>query len=1403
MYVPTHNHSFFSIADGLFSPRQWAKAYKERGYKAAALTDHGTLAGVIPFYHAMKEEGLKPVIGCEFYFVDDPTIKEEANRSAAHLILLAKDEEGWRNLLKLSRLSYEDGFYYRPRIGVDWLTRHSGGLICQTACLGGVLSREVWREKDKKESMGLVKRFRQFKEIFGDDLYVEFQGHDGDDQRMVNDVFIKTLSTLSGFKHVLCNDSHYILPEHAKIQLLIKSSAFNNKEAAASYTHFDSLWLKKPKDVYETFREHHEELPQAFVIAGMQSTEEILEKCRNFALPKKQYLPRYSDDQGFFRRLTTDKLKEFLAKGDFRWATREQYLERFQKEYMVMTNLGFQDYFLLVWDIVEWAKSQGIYVGIGRGSSAGSFICYLLGIVKINPLQYHLIFERMLNEHRHEMPDIDMDFESLRRDEVKSYVFKKYGKDHVCEIGTYGRMMLKTAIVDFGKQFGYPVHELLQITTTLGLDKTEAQSLDAAMESSPRLRAMMHEHPEYENAVKASIGQIKSQSIHPAGVLICSDALDTVTPLKTQKKTDKTKTGKDKDQRVTVTQAEDKHVIGQGLIKMDFLGLKEYDIFRFVIEQNVVGLTMENYIDTIHEAELVKPDRAVWNLFREGKTEAVFQFSCLSGDTIICTKTKKTIKDIHEQKMSKHGTTQPIALLLDEGSWRRSAIKAIKSTGMKQTYRLVTKDRRFIRATAEHKFLTESGWKSLSELRPGDKVGFKADWGDPRLDGLRLCSDCRVEKLSGSKRCYACSARYHNNPSHHREKLRVLKSIKNNWAKGGIAKDKLAVMLKKRAVTWEKTLASGWTNPLKGKKRPEISGRNNPMFGRTTRSHMGFREDLGHFVRSTWEADYCRVLRHLGVEYQYEPKTFDLGEMTYTPDFYLPSEDKYVEIKGWMTEKSARKIQLFREKFPNKRLDVVNKTEFAEMALKYKHLVAWECPRFPLGFVWEEVESIEPYGEEETFDLCMANSAHNYVANGFVTHNSDGMKKLLIDMKADSLADLIAAVALYRPGCLENDWHTMYYRRKAGEEAVEYLHPILEKVLSSTYGVVIYQEQFMEVFHLLGDIPMSDADTIRSALGKKDAEKLAKFATQFVEGAAKKVGEKAAREIWDQLQKASGYTFNRSHSAAYGLVAYISQWFKVHSPAAYWCAVVDWNCRKKEVEILANKRAANEMGIVFMMPDINESKMNFVLDEKTKMPRWSFAGISGIGDKTAECIVKGQPYKSVDDFLKRVRGVNVNNKLSLAYAGAFDNLCDRVQALDKIYQTAKKKKKPRLTHSHLLSSYYQAMGFFEAKLKTIYTGISKNCFSAAEVRETEAGEPCLVAGMVSEIKRIKTKKGDVMAKVNIVDSDEAFELTIFPTTWSITASEFKIGNVVQVAGHKSNYGGRHQIEVEEVEVVTE
>jgi len=1068
MFVHLHNHTEFSIADGLFAPKKWVEAIADAGFKGHALTDHGNVGGHLPFYKAMKDKKLTPLLGCEFYFVDDPLEKIVENRRSSHLILLAQNYDGYRNLLKLQALSYEEGFYFRPRIGLKWLKEYHEGLVCLTACLGGVLSTEVWREFAANDAgtmyKGLEDRFRLLYSIFSDDLYVEFQGHELDEQVRIQTEFYNRLRNLPGFQHVITNDCHYILPEHAPIQTMLKDSAYKkqNTEAGQSYTTTDSLWLKPPLEVLKSFLRKHTYMPKEFVLDGMRRTEEVFDKCSKLELPSGQrYLPRYRteiDSKEHFKALTVGRLREFL-KSDLLRAPRQDYIDRFAKEYKTISKYDLEDYFLIVWDIVRFAQERGIYTGLGRGSAAGSLISYLLGIVRIDPLEHGLFFERFLNENRcenGELPDIDLDFESSRREEVKEYIYQTYGHDKVCEIGTYGRMKLKTGIIDFGTMLGVSDRSsLLKITTALELDRAHADNLDEAMAVDPALQNLVEKNPQFGFSIRELLGQIKSQGVHPAGVLIANQPIDEIAAVKTQRAKDS-----GEKERIRVTQSEDKYLIAQGLVKMDVLGIKEYDQLRYVVENAPdKPFTMENYVERIMDDE----------------------------------------------------------------------------------------------------------------------------------------RDYQAAKARG-----------------------------------------------------------------------------------------------------------------VDVERKY------------------PIQTK----------------------------------------------------------VWEMFSSGQ--------------------TDGVFQFASDGMRELLRLMEANTLNDLIAANALYRPGCLENGWHTLYCKRKSGEEAVAYVHPDLKQALGSTYGVIVFQEQFMEAIHKLGSIPLVDADTIRSALGKKDKDKLAKFKGQFVSGAESKIGKSEAEEVWDQIEKASGYTFNRSHSAAYSTLAYLSQYMKVRYPGLYWAAQLHWDTAKnKHDEVLLDRRAAQDMGIEFKLPSINTSKSSFYVETASGKIVWSLIGVKGVAENTAKEIEAHQPFSSFEDFQKRVNKSKVrwNHMVSLAYAGLFDEFGDRREIVKLIHEQ-KKKPVPSLSEQDMIFAYYEQMGFFERKLKRVFSGFDSETVTERDLVSHLNGADMSVGGMITAVKRITTKNGDRMGFLTLSDLDESIDVTVFPDQWSKHVTDLKVGNIVEIWGQKNNYrGSERTLELRDLKVI--
>jgi DNA polymerase III subunit alpha len=360
LFIHTHSHSFYSISDGMFSPKKWAEELKRRGFKAHCLTDHGTMSGLFAFNDAMKENGLTPLFGVEFYFNDDPENKDPSNTSVAHIVLIAKNLIGWKNLLTLSYLSYTKGYYYRPRIGPKWLKEYSKGLICTTACIGGILAREIWNEVNKVPTMGLKERYHQLWNIFNSDLYVEFQGHRAKEQQLCNLLYQERLPR---FQPLVTNDCHYLSPEHAKIQHMLKTIAFHRKEKAESFSEFDSLWLMNAKEVFSMFKQYHKKLKENdIVLRGMKNTEDIFNKCKDFEIPKGKYLPTFECKMGakdYFKKLTKDALVSFLATADRKGklhASQSEYVKRFVKEFGIITKYNLQDYFLVVLDIVNFAK---------------------------------------------------------------------------------------------------------------------------------------------------------------------------------------------------------------------------------------------------------------------------------------------------------------------------------------------------------------------------------------------------------------------------------------------------------------------------------------------------------------------------------------------------------------------------------------------------------------------------------------------------------------------------------------------------------------------------------------------------------------------------------------------------------------------------------------------------------------------------------------------------------------------------------------------------------------------------------------------------------------------------------------------------------------------------------------
>ncbi len=605
-FTHLHVHSHYSLLDGLAKIDDLLDEAKNLGMDSLALTDHGVLYGAVEFFVKAKEKGIKPIIGCEMYLTPgdlkskNPT---QEDRTRYHLVLLVKNEEGYKNLMKLISIAHLDGFYYKPRIDKKTLAQHSGGLIGLSACAEGeVPARGISQGKEKAKKIAL-----EYQEIFGKgNFYLEIQHHPRfPKQKEINEMLIE-ISKESGIPLVATNDIHYVKKDHANIQdilLCIQTNRKVEEKDRMNLLDFD-LYLKSPEEMSQCFSH----TPEA-----ISNTQEIVNKCNFEVKLGETQLPYYEVPEGFnessfLRHLCEEGLKEKFGKN-----ISKEHRERLEYELGVIEKCGFPSYFLIVQDFVNWAKDQGIVVGPGRGSAAGSFASYLLGITNIDPIKYDLLFERFLNPERVSMPDIDLDFADDRRDEVLNYVRHKYGEDHVAQIITFGTMAARAAIRDAGRALGLPYDFCDKTAKMIPMFTTIEEALEVVKE----FKDLYDSDPEAKKLIESAKkleGVARHASMHACGVVITKKPVTEYTPLQRI-------AGKDEG---TVTQysssTKSSFVEKIGLLKMDFLGLKNLTII-----QNTLRIARKTKGAQIDIEKIPLDDQKAYKLLQQAKTTGVFQ----------------------------------------------------------------------------------------------------------------------------------------------------------------------------------------------------------------------------------------------------------------------------------------------------------------------------------------------------------------------------------------------------------------------------------------------------------------------------------------------------------------------------------------------------------------------------------------------------------------------------------------------------------------------------------------------------------------------------------------------------------------------------------------------------------
>ncbi len=1051
-FVHLHVHSHYSLLDGLAKIPDLIKRTKEFGMDAIALTDHGALYGAVEFYKAAKKAGVKPILGVETYVAPRDRFSKEGDERYYHLILLAENNVGWKNIVKLVTKAHLEGFYYRPRVDKDLLRECHEGVIALSACLGGEIGQALLNGKfDEAKRIAT-----EYESLFGKGNYfLEIQKHPHiSDSEKIESALVK-LSASTGIPLVATQDSHYIHSEDAEYHdvLLAVQTGNNLSDDDRMTMKEDDFSVLSPEAMAEKF---------SFIPGAIARTAEIAARCHvelelGTALLPEFPKPDKKTANAYLRELITERLpKRFPGS-----AETPEVRERLEYEIGVIEKTGFADYFLIVQDLIQWAKLHGIAVGPGRGSAAGSIISYILGITEINPLTYNLLFERFLNPERIQMPDIDIDFSDVRRDEVLAYAREKYGEDRVARIITFGTMAARAAIRDAGRAMGYSYAFCDQIAKLIPFNPTQGMKegwLDECLKNVADLRALYDANPEAKKLIDTARhleGVARHASVHACGTVIAKEPLIERVPLQFAPQ----------EKNVIITQFEMHAVEDLGLLKIDFLGLRNLTII-----EEAIRLIRELHDTVIDIGTIPLDDKKTYELLQRGETTGVFQFE------------------------------------------------------------------------------------------------------------------------------------------------------------------------------------------------------------------------------------------------------------------------------------------------------------------------------------------------------------------------SSGMRRYLKDLKPTVLEDIIAMVALYRPGPLEAGEVPRFINRKHGKERITYLHPKLEPILKNTYGVGVYQEQMMQIARDLGGYTLPEADTLRKAIGKKIKSLLDEQEAKLMDGMAKNgIPERIAKQIWDMFPSFARYGFNKSHAACYALIGYQTAYLKAHYPEEFMAALL--NSELDDIERISFLiQESKQSGIDILPPDINKSFVNFA-PEGEKI-RFGLLAIKNVGSEVTKAIIeeraRGGPFKNFEEFLTRIQHKDLNKKSleSLTKSGAFDSLgIERNQALanmDDILKFANAMKKgggaqtgslfgdalgamtlklkpatpatnaERLTwekeligfylSDHPLKAHAQKIAYYKAKpIAELVRAAAGKKNDAAMVRS---------AGIVTKMRKIITKNGQPMIFATIEDlSQQNLEVVVFNSVLEKTASVWTVNAPVVVEGRLSERDG--------------
>jgi DNA polymerase-3 subunit alpha len=1492
-FVHLHVHSEYSILDGACRIPALAARAAELEMSAVSLTDHGSLAGAVELYREATKQGVKPLIGCEVYVAED---RRAQQKGYAHLTLLAESNAGYSNLIKLASAGYLEGYYYKPRVDWELLQQHSDGLVALSGCLSGRVAKAL-EENRPKDAQADLDRLSQ---VFGKgSTYVEIQNAGLEIQQRINPQ-LKDLAAQAGLPLVATGDVHYLMHSDARAHeaLLCIQSGDSLKNPDHWKFDTDQFYFKTPAEMAADLADY----PEAFA-----RTAEIAERCTVELALGGILLPSFPTPDG---RDAFDYLVELTEKGlQKRYGqVTPELQDRLRFELKTIKEMGFPDYFLIVWDFVGFAKRNGIQVGPGRGSAAGSLVAYCLEITDIDPIKYDLLFERFLNPGRKSMPDMDIDFAVAGRDRVINYVAEKYGRDRVAQIITFGTMMARAAVRDAGRVLEIPYGTVDRIAKLI--PEGPKVYLDGCLKNGQELKAAYDADPlvrEIVDLAKPLEGLIRQDSIHAAGVVIADRPLTEIVPLQ-QKGTD----------QEVVTQFGMWDVEALGLLKMDFLGLRNLDVIDKAVELIGNGLDI---------SKIPLDDRATYEMLARGEAAGVFQFessgmrealrqvkptefedlialvalyrpgpmgyipvyarrkngqepvtfidprleaitgttygTCLTGDTLVFDATSGQRRRLDELEEHDDVLVQGVD---NDLNMTHAPITAWVDNGVRPVYRLHLKNGSSLTATADHRFLTENGWRELREIRAGDYLGTPATlecaFGGRWLDGEERA---RVKALGyllaeGGLSSMGPPSFYSSNQTLFddfeqacrdgfgevsiRRRVRVRGVVQVSVSNGRVGHRQPSQL-----ETWLRGLGLRW----KLSDRRAEATRKGPRSDEKWIPESVFElaeEEIGRFLAVYWDCDghvdaRCAWIKTTSPRMAEDLQTLLLRlgiRATVHRSTYLAAEGDrratrtayQVTTRGtrrfasliqpfMLTEKAAvrtyaadRSRHVGREHALEELLAASVRVAPAEgqrtrrgrlsvralaarTGIDRQHFSPSARSRGRIGFdciapaveavdaeataragrvIWQEVETIEPAGEQRVYDVTV-DRIHNFVANNVIAHN-----------------------------CL-------------------------------------YQEQYLEIAKQMAGFSPAEADDLRKAIGKKIHSLMASLKEKFLEGcAANSVTPGVANQLWKDMESSQDYSFNKSHAACYALIAYRTAWLRANHPREYMAALISSVMNTKDrVPFYVN--ACHEMGIEVLPPDVNSSACDFAVVEGKI--RFGLNAVKNVGDPAARAIIaareEGGPFESIWDFTERVDPACANKRAleSLVKSGAFDSTsatrrgmlecieqalswggrtqADKIAGQGSIFDLGDDVDQAPKHHPEIPAHEFEKNELLRLEKETLGLYVSEHPLSAvrdqlrrktdaslAELERRRDGEIVTVGGIVSALKQVTTKKGEPMVFVRLDDVIGSAECVVFNSVYA-ASNELLVQDAILIVkariDHKEGESKLIAIEVARFEAVPE